>query len=113
MCDLLDETRISMSELAQQRQLNVCTIWRWANRGVRGVRLETFAEGGRRYTTVESFKRFVSATTEKVVGIPPTPRRRLSAIKQSEAELARGEYNRTNKKPADRCCLCMRSTGES
>jgi hypothetical protein len=36
------------------------TMWRWALRGVDGVKLETYKIGGRRYTTPESVEKFVS-----------------------------------------------------
>jgi hypothetical protein len=35
------------------------TLWRWAHRGVRGVRLETILIGGRRYTSAEAMARFI------------------------------------------------------
>lgn len=41
------------------------TIYRWASAlGSGGVRLETWAIGGRRYTSVEALQRFVQASTE-------------------------------------------------
>lgn len=90
MSDLLDETRISLTDLAGDENLNVCTIWRWAKRGVRGVVLETIAVGGRRFTSREAFRRFVQATSAKVVQVsdPATPRKRGAAVRRAEAELA-------------------------
>jgi hypothetical protein len=35
-------------------------MWRWALRGVDGVKLESFKIGGRRYTTAEALDRFVA-----------------------------------------------------
>ena len=40
------------------------TIRRWACRGVRGVVLESFCVGARRYTSHEAVARFVNATTD-------------------------------------------------
>lgn len=92
MCDLLNEDRLTMGELARQEELNPCTIWRWTGRGVKGVRLETFSIGGRRFTTQQAFQRFVAATTAAANGQDPTPasrtnRQRESAIARAEREL--------------------------
>ena len=68
--DLLTESRISISELAQMLGVTTPTVWRWRKFGVRGVRLETFMLGGRRYTTRESHRRFVERTTAAANGEP-------------------------------------------
>ena len=36
------------------------TIWRWAIRGVRGVKLETIQAGKRRFTTKEAIDQFLA-----------------------------------------------------
>jgi hypothetical protein len=94
MCDLLNEDRLTMGELARQEELNPCTIWRWTGRGVKGVRLETFSIGGRRFTTKQAFQRFVAATTAAANGQTAVPtsrtnRQREAAISKAEAELAK------------------------
>ncbi|TWT47184.1 DUF1580 domain-containing protein [Botrimarina hoheduenensis] len=68
MTSLMDEKRLTLTELAKRERVNVCTVWRWAQRGAKGVRLETFSVGGRRYTTQEAFRRFVSGTTRAAQG---------------------------------------------
>jgi len=91
--DLLDETRVSMTGLARLVEVTIPTIWRWRQKGVRGVRLETFMVGGRRYTTHEAYRRFVAATTLAADGGQPpstsarTSRQRQAAIARAEAEL--------------------------
>jgi hypothetical protein len=40
--------------------ISPATCWRWALRGVRGRRLETFLIGGRRYTSREAVDRFLN-----------------------------------------------------
>jgi hypothetical protein len=45
------------------RGIDACTLWRWATRGVRGVKLETLLIGGIRYTSAESLQRFYERTT--------------------------------------------------
>ena len=94
MCDLLNEDRLTMGELARQEELSPCTIWRWTGRGVKGIKLETFTVGGRRFTTKQAFHRFVDATTAAANGTPATPavrtnRQREAAISKAEAELAK------------------------
>lgn len=90
--DLLAETRSSMTELARQLGVTIPTIWRWRQRGVRGVRLETYMLGGRRYSTQEAHRRFVEATTLAADGPQPattarTSRQRQAAIDRAEREL--------------------------
>lgn len=89
---LLAERKLSLTDLAQREGVNVCTCWRWAKRGVRGVKLETYNVGGRRWTTEEAFARFVEGTTAAVNGGPVsdhrTNRQRECAIARAERELA-------------------------
>ena len=88
---LLTEHRLSLTQLAQERDLHVTTIWRWATRGVRGIRLETYREGGRRYTTREAHARFVAATSDGVAAPAPaarTSRQRSAAVDRAEREAA-------------------------
>ena len=90
---LLDEKRITLNTLAQQQDVSSATIWRWAQRGVRGVRLETFAIGGRRYTTKEAFERFVERTTQAAQGrLKPiqkrTSQQTQASMRYAEEELA-------------------------
>jgi hypothetical protein len=91
MVELLEETRITLTELAKREGVNVATTFRWANRGCRGIRLETFLLGGRRFTTVEAFSRFVAQTTATVnaTALPAyTAKAREAEIAAAERELA-------------------------
>ena len=94
MDHLLRERRISFSALAQREGVNSSTVWRWSLRGCRGVKLESFSIGAKRFTTAEAFARFVEATTAIAQGAPaPGPtvrsnRQREAAIRAAEAELA-------------------------
>lgn len=93
MSDLLNEQRLTLAELAQQEDVNVCTVWRWAKRGAKGCVLETFSVGAKRFTTVEAFRRFSAGCTAAALGqnAPPprTSRQRETAIRKAEAELAK------------------------
>ncbi|MBA4107637.1 MAG: hypothetical protein C0485_18035 [Pirellula sp.] len=89
MSNLLNEHRLTLAELARREGVSVCTVWRWAQRGARGAKLETFAVGGRRYTTEEAHERFARGCTEAIRA--PTQvrsnRQRNAAIAQAEREL--------------------------
>lgn len=87
--DLLSETRISFAALARREKLNPCTIFRWAKRGVRGVLIESFHVGGRRYTTLEAFARFCTATSSAAQGDSAAPSGRTN--RQRDASIARAE----------------------
>lgn len=45
------------------RRPNVATIWRWAVKGVRGVRLQTISLGRYRYTTAGALETFIDQTS--------------------------------------------------
>jgi hypothetical protein len=92
MGDLLSEERMTLSELARQEGVNVCTCFRWIQRGIRGVRLESFNRGGRRFTTREGFARWVAATQLEPSAPAPQGRtspERIAAICRAEADLAK------------------------
>lgn len=56
------------------RRPSVASIWRWATKGIKGVRLATIALGRFRYTTEGALERFVTETsrldmaTDRVAG---------------------------------------------
>jgi Protein of unknown function (DUF1580) len=60
--DLLSEELLSLAEAAKRlsNHPHISTVWRWSLRGVRGVRLQTIAVGGRRYTTATYLEEFVA-----------------------------------------------------
>ena len=59
---LLRETRIPFTQLAQEQNVSIPTVWRWAQRGIRGHVLESFSVGIRKFTTRKAFVRFIWAT---------------------------------------------------
>ena len=90
MNDLLSEHRLSLTQLAHKEGVAIPTTWRWAQRGIKDIRLETIQIGGRRYTSTEAFHRFVQATTAVANGERPkvrTNRQRNTAINRSERTL--------------------------
>ena len=81
MIDLTTETVISLTEAAKRlparrsgKRPHVATLYRWSQRGCRGVRLETCQVGGTRCTSVEALQRFVNqlskSTGLSIVGLP-------------------------------------------
>lgn len=40
------------------KRLSLCTLYRWANQGLRGRRLETLKIGGQRCTSIPALQRF-------------------------------------------------------
>ena len=67
---------------------NIATIFRWAQRGLRGVRLETLRVGGTLCTSEEALKRFFQHLTG------PTETSRLSKQRQREIDAATAELDR-------------------
>jgi len=76
MIDISAEQLLTLSQAARSLpgKVNVSTLWRWYQRGCRGVRLETVVIGGRRYTSKEALERFAAATTAARNGEQPTSR---------------------------------------
>jgi hypothetical protein len=89
---LLSETRLTLAQLAHRERVGIATVWRWTLNGTKGVRLESFKVGGRKFTTSEAFERFVAAnnggfSSQARVG-SALSKQRLLSIEQAEAELA-------------------------
>lgn len=45
------------------KPLNASTVYRWTNRGIAGIKLETILIGGTRYTSAEALNRFFTQST--------------------------------------------------
>jgi hypothetical protein len=74
---------------------SAATLWRWATRGVGGVRLETYKIGGRRYTTAEALERFVACLSNpSAASVPTAPSRRDREHKDRAAARAESIYGR-------------------
>ncbi len=95
MIDLATEQVVSLSEASKRlprrrkgKRPHVATLYRWAVRGVRGVRLETLRVGGTLCTSLEALQRFCEQCTDPA-SCPqsPTSKSRQRAIKKAEREL--------------------------
>lgn len=99
MIDLFSESVITLTEAArlmpprrEGRPVSLCTIWRWAQHGVRGIRLETVYSGGSRMTSREALERFCAAITAARSGETPAPEpTRLPAGRRKQIERAQRE----------------------
>jgi hypothetical protein len=70
------------------RRLHLATIYRWAQRGLRGVRLEIVQAGGTRCTSEAALLRFFEALSEPRSTQTPSIAKSV-AFRQAEAELDR------------------------
>jgi len=70
---------------------NLATIYRWAQIGIKGIRLETVQVGGCKFTSREALARFFAALSARTAGTQPqapdatTARKR--AVRRAEALL--------------------------
>ena len=97
--DLEADTLIPVGKISTllPKRVHTATIWRWIQRGVRGVKLETVLIGGRRYTSREALQQFIAATTAAADGdsspAPSIPsRQRQRSHSQATDELERSGY---------------------
>lgn len=71
---LHDEHLLTLAEAADSLPLvggkrpHATAVWRWARRGVRGIKLETLCMGGRFLTSREALERFGRA----LAAVPPS-----------------------------------------
>ena len=92
---LTNETILSFSEAAARlprvngKRIHPSSLWRWARKGVRGVRLETRLLGGRLVTSLEALERFTTRLAD--IYPPERPSRSPSHRKaRSSAKRRRG-----------------------
>jgi hypothetical protein len=85
--DLLREKPLSFAELAREEGVSPATIGRWARRGARGVVLESYLRGGRRFSSREALHRFYAAASDNGCQQPETSRSRSDAVERAEREL--------------------------
>jgi hypothetical protein len=93
MIDIHREHMLTITSAARELpgKPHVSTLWRWINRGVRGVRLSTIMVGGTRYTSREALQTFCEATTAAADGTATpsrTSKQRQRDIDRAERELS-------------------------
>ncbi len=97
MIDITSETILTLADAAKSlpkrsgRRIHTSTVYRWSQRGCRGIRLETAQLGGSRVTSVEALQRFVERLTaaDPRISTPMavTPARRRREIARAEKAL--------------------------
>jgi Protein of unknown function (DUF1580) len=72
------------------KRVNVATVYRWAARGCRGVRLETIQIGGTKCTSLEALQRFFERLSDPDQNSSlkggPVPRPQSDARRQRDSE---------------------------
>lgn len=96
MIDLQTETLIPLREVPKRlpprpngKRVHISACYRWIQRGVRGVRLESIQIGGMKYTSLEALQRFglqLSGDNESA-GKRPTPAMRKRQIERASQRL--------------------------
>lgn len=71
MIDILNESIITLAQAAESlprrragRKTSIATLYRWASRGLRGVRLETIKIGATTCTSHAALQRFFNRLTD-------------------------------------------------
>ena len=89
--DLATETPVPFNEARFPGDPHISTRHRWRLRGVRGVKLETFLCGGRRFTTNEAIGRFIAHLNGSSDPVAPAPSRATSPGQRLRIEAAKAE----------------------
>lgn len=92
MVDTQTETVITFTDAAHviPGRPHVSQVYRWAQRGLQGVKLEWIQIGGTRCTSLQALQRFFVALTAARSGQPlpsSTPRARQQHVDQAVSEL--------------------------
>ena len=86
MIDLASEQLVPLQQVPRLlpprvtgKRVHLSAVYRWAQRGVRGVRLEVVRVGGTTYTSREALQRFAAPPPSLVPVTPPDPVRQRQA----------------------------------
>jgi len=79
-----------LPRLRGQRKVHISTVFRWAQRGTGGRKLQTWRLGGRRVTTLRALKAFIEPVgSDSKLSDRQGPQRRERQLAKVEGELAR------------------------
>jgi transposase len=85
MLDLINEQPISFHDVAENQNVDLSTVWRWSQKGYRGIRLESARQGGKRVTTLSAVQIFLERINEaNPVASPPPGRTSTQRAKGNE-----------------------------
>ena len=95
MIDIKNESVLSLTNAAKRlpkrrrgKRPHVSTLYRWAQRGIKGVKLETIRIGGTLCTSMEALQRFFERCTNPTqVPSTRTSRQRERDVKRAEKRL--------------------------
>ena len=101
MIDISSEAVVTLTEATKHlparrkgKRPNVATLYRWAQVGVRGVRLETLQVGGTKCTSLEALQRFCERLTDpRTAASARTSKACSRAIAHADAESDTGIRN--------------------
>ena len=95
MIDISIEKVVSLTEATTHlprrragKSTNVATLYRWAQIGCRGIRLETLCVGATRCTSMEALQRFFDALTAQSERQPTVPAPRMTRQRRQQIEAA-------------------------
>ena len=96
MINLTDEEVLSLADATKRlparrsgRRPHISCLYRWAQTGVRGVKLETLRVGGTLCTSIEALQRFCEHCTDPATAVTTKPsKRRQQQIDAADRELA-------------------------
>ena len=95
MIDISTEQVVSLTEATTHlprrragKKPNVATLYRWAQNGVRGIRLESLMVGGTRCTSLEALQRFFDALTAQAERQTLSPPFRQTSERRRQIEAA-------------------------
>ncbi|WP_197531007.1 DUF1580 domain-containing protein [Posidoniimonas corsicana] len=89
MIDLSKEELLTVKQarLEFPSRPSVPTIWRWMLKGVRGVVLDSACIGGRRFTSREACRRFLSSQSSASAAVATRGSERQRALSAAQATL--------------------------
>ncbi|MBI1347224.1 DUF1580 domain-containing protein [bacterium] len=70
--DHISGERLTPAQASRLLDTHIATTWRYMLHGVRGVRLESWLVGARRYTTAEAVERFLQRLNADTASAAPT-----------------------------------------
>jgi len=97
MIDIGTEHLISINDVPRQlptrrngKRVHISAVYRWIQRGVRGVHLEVLKIGGTAYTSVEALQRFAEHLSQRQ-GASPTAQSTSTVQRKRQIERASRE----------------------
>lgn len=83
----LQAERLELKDVAELAGVDLSTVWRWCQKGVRGQKLKSFRLGGRRYVLRDAFDSFVAAqNTDADAGDVKPPAAAARRADEAEAQ---------------------------